>query len=92
MILKAFSLYDTKTGIYGTPFFMAHIGQAVRAIIDLAQDANTTIGRHPADYMLYQLGDFDDAVGMFDHLNPVAIGSVVSMLPRPQPALFEQEA
>lgn len=89
MNVKAFSLYDQKTGIYGVPFFMAHVGQAVRAVIDLATDTNTTIGRHPADYSLVSLGEFDDATGIFVSRPPEAIGSVVSMLPAvKQSALF----
>lgn len=91
MKITAFSLFDTKTGVYGTPFFMLHVGQAVRAVQDLGNDMNTTIGRHPADYSLVILGEFDDATGAFDN-SLVVIGSVVSFLtPRPSPEpLFTQ--
>lgn len=65
MMIKVFCLYDTKTGIFGTPFFMQHVGQAVRACQDLGADLSTTIGRHPADYMLCELGEFDDNSGSF---------------------------
>lgn len=82
MMLKAFCLYDTKTGIYGTPWFMAHVGQAIRAVQDLANDPNTTIGRHPADYMLVELGFYDDQNGTFTNQQN-HIGTVVHFL---QPA------
>lgn len=86
MITQCFCLFDTKTGIHGVPFFMKHIGEAVRAIQDLAADLNTTVGRHPADFYLVQLGSFDDENGVFTNAQ-VHIGSVVNMMaPRPAPS------
>lgn len=88
MIIKAFSLLDMKTGMFNTPFFMAHTGQAIRACMDLGQDMNTTVGRHPADFMLCEVGTFDDQTGQLLALNPLQLGTVASFLPRPQLELF----
>jgi hypothetical protein len=81
MKMIAFSLLDMKTGHFNTPFFMTHPGQAIRAIIDLGQDLNTTVGRHPADFVLCQLGGFDDQTGAFDQVVPQQLGTVASYLP-----------
>lgn len=91
MQLRIFALYDIKSGAHGTPFFMHHVGEAVRACIDLGQDANTTVGRHPADFALHELGTFETDTGLIVPQQPVSHGSVVSFLPRPQGAgpLFE---
>lgn len=92
MITIGFSLLDTKTGIFNAPFFMAHAGQAIRACTDLGQDPNTTVGRHPADFMLCQLGTFDDQTGMFAIGTPTPLGTVASFLPvraMPPGSLFE---
>lgn len=90
MMLKAFSLYDTKTGTYATPFFMRHAGEALRAVTDLAQDLNTTVGRHPSDFALMQIGEFDDSTGLFQPQQPASLGMVVSFLPAPAAApLFD---
>lgn len=83
MKLLAFTLLDMKTGHFNTPFFMTHPGQAIRAIIDLGQDPSTTIGRHPADFVLCQLGGFDDQTGAFDQVVPQQLGTVASFLPTP---------
>lgn len=92
MILKAFSFLDTKTGHFNTPFFMPHHGQAIRVAVDLADDLSTTIGRHPADFVLCELGEFDDQTGAFKSAVPVQLGVVTSFLPaRPTP-LFDPEA
>jgi len=64
VILKAFSIQDVKGEVFHTPFFFAAVGQAVRAFKDLANDANTIIGRHPGDYKLVEVGVFDDATGV----------------------------
>lgn len=84
MQLRIFALYDIKSGAHGTPFFMHHVGEAVRACIDLGQDAQTTVGRHPADFALHELGTFDTDTGLITPQQPVSHGSVVSFLPRPQ--------
>jgi hypothetical protein len=81
MITQVFSLFDTKAGIYGQPFFMQHVSQAVRAVQDLCSDGETTVGRHPADFTLCRLGQFDDNTGAFaaEYQN---IGPCVSFIER----------
>lgn len=63
MITHAFSIYDRKSLQYHPPFFASAPGQAVRNLQDLVNDANTTIGRHPGDYVLFRIGAYDDSNG-----------------------------
>lgn len=63
MKLKIFSVYDSKALAYGVPFFMPSVGSAVRAFSDLANDPQSMVNRHPTDYVLYEVGEFDDTVG-----------------------------
>lgn len=91
MNLLVFSFLDIKTGIFTTPFFMAHRGQAIRATMDLVQDTTTTIGRHPADYQLCEIGQFDDQSGQLQPQAPLPLGTAASYLPTPQPTLFYRE-
>lgn len=86
MITKAFALYDTKAGMFHAPFFMPHMGQAIRAVIDLGTDLNTTVGRHPSDFALYDLGTFDDSTGVMSPTPPSNLGLVSGFLPA-QPRL-----
>lgn len=60
MKLQAFSVYDEKAQAYNTPFFQLQIAQAIRHFSDLSQDTKTTINRHPEDYSLYHIGEWDD--------------------------------
>jgi hypothetical protein len=71
VILKAFAVYDTKAQCYAPPFFMASVGSAVRAFGDLANDRQSTINKHPEDYILYEIGTFDDNKGQLVAKLPV---------------------
>lgn len=85
MITKAFALFDTKGQMFNVPFFMPQLGMAVRAIVDLGSDLNTTVGRHPGDFALFELGSFDDQSGQMIPCTPINHGLVSTFLPQ-QPA------
>lgn len=75
--LKAFSIYDVKAEVYSPPFFLMTNGLAVRQFEQLANDLQTTIGQHPADFTLFEIGHFDDASGTLVNLqanNPLGAG------------------
>lgn len=82
MQLKAFCLLDTKVQAFHAPFFMAHVGHAIRACSELAQDMSTTVGRHPADFMLFEVGTFDDQTGSLSaSATPINHGPVLAFIP-----------
>lgn len=76
MNLKAFSILDTKADTFNVPFFMRTTGEAVRAFADLANDPQSNIYRHPDDYRLFHVADFDQELGAFSQLpKPIPLGS-----------------
>lgn len=79
MITHAFSLLDIKTGIYHPPFFFPHEALAVRAVVNLANDANTHISRNPLDFVLYHVGNFDDSTGVLTAGPPKLYGSAFQL-------------
>lgn len=81
MIVTAYSFFDSKVGIFHPPFFMLHRGQAFRAALELASDMSTQIGRHPADFVLFELGQFNDQTGALETVAPINLGVVQSFLP-----------
>ncbi|QCQ84725.1 nonstructural protein [Blackfly microvirus SF02] len=91
MLLNAYTLYDNKALVYSPPFFASAHGQAVRLVMEVAQDTNTTVGRHPSDFTLYCIGLFDDAAGSLlsadvrEH-----ISDVLPLAPRRHPDFFGQ--
>lgn len=64
MITSVFSIYDNKACTFGAPFTFAHVGQAIRAFGDLANDPQSMCFRHPADFSLVKIGTFDDDTGV----------------------------
>ncbi|WNK12661.1 MAG: nonstructural protein [Microvirus sp.] len=87
MRLKAFALLDTKVSAFHTPFFMAHTGHAIRACGELGADLSTTVGRHPADFILYEIGEFDDSRGsLLPHDLPINLGPVLAFIPQRSPS------
>lgn len=57
---KIYTIYDTKSEAYLQPFFLKTHGLAVRTFTDCVNDPKHQFGRHPADYNLFFLGDFED--------------------------------
>lgn len=71
MKLNCYSIYDRKALQYHPPFFQSTDGAAVRSFADLVNDAQSTISRHPADYVLYKVGTYDDQVGLMEAASPL---------------------
>lgn len=70
MKLKIFSIYDTKALSYGVPFFMQTTASAVREYGDLVNDERSSIHKHPSDYVLFQIGEYDDGTGVVVSVSP----------------------
>jgi len=65
MQTKVFAIFDVKAKSYGQPFFVPHNGIALRMFSDLVVDDKSSISKHPEDYKLYYLGEYDDVAGNF---------------------------
>lgn len=63
MKMVIYSIYDTAAAAYMRPFFVQSDGQATRMFTDIALDAEHEVGKHPEDYSLHRLGQFDDNNG-----------------------------
>lgn len=80
MLHKAFSLYDVKGLTFSPPFFMLTDGLATRAFGDLVGDRGTMVGRHPRDYQLFHVGEFDDRSGLLAASQPRLVIDGAGML------------
>lgn len=63
MNMKIFSIFDEKTEVYSKPFYELTIGSAIRVFSDAANDPQSPFSKHPEDYTLFLIGDFDDNTG-----------------------------
>lgn len=89
MMLNAYTIYDRKALQYHAPFFAVADGAAVRNLQDLANDPNTTIGRHPGDFVLYRCGGYDDASGQLLPVSALQHIADALALVKQQPGLFD---
>jgi len=81
MIIKAYSLYDHKSGLYSMPWFFANDITAIRTVRQFASEAGTTVARYPEDFSLHCIGSFDDNVGLLGSAHPVTdLGRVQTIL------------
>ena len=87
MELRVYSIYDSKAGAFNTPFFMATDELAIRAAKDTVSDKETIFHRHPDDFVLYQVGVFNnttgEVVGYSPALHVVAFVQLVEQQPLP---------
>lgn len=68
-MLKVFAIYDRKVEAYMQPMFFQTVGQAVRGFSDACKDEKSNLAKHPGDFVLEQLGEFDEHSG---ELSPLA--------------------
>lgn len=69
-ILKVFSVYDSKVGVYETLFTFRTTGEAIRSFSVICTDPKSKFCVHPTDFALFELGTFDDSTAKVD-LYPV---------------------
>lgn len=60
MKLKIFTIYDVKSETYLQPFYMKTKGEAIRGFYEALNDPQTTFAKYPADFTLFEIGEFDD--------------------------------
>ncbi|UDN67624.1 nonstructural protein [robinz microvirus RP_76] len=89
MVLHGYSVFDRKALVYHAPWFAVSDGAAARSFADLATDPNTSVGRHPGDYVLYLVADWDDTAGIVMPISPaVHVVDALSLVPSRQPDFF----
>lgn len=61
---------DSSADVFGVPMFLGSRGQAIRSFSDEVQRVadNNIMNRHPSDFELFFIGEFDDAQASFDLL------------------------
>lgn len=64
MKTKAYSIFDSKVGSYCSPFFLRSKGEAIRVFTDLANDSKQNISKYPEDFVLFEIGDYDEETGL----------------------------
>lgn len=78
--LQIFSVYDKKAVAYGNPFYYHQKGQAIRGFEDAVNEPTSPFGKHPEDFALFHIGEWDDTTGVITPLkNPVPIEEALNV-------------
>lgn len=70
-MLKLCSIHDTKSEGWMNPLVFQANAQAVRSFADAVRNKESDIGKHPEDYHLYVIGEFDPHSGVVVPCEPV---------------------
>lgn len=80
MTVKVFAVFDVKVGAYQAPFVAGAVGQAVRMFGDAVQNRESPFNKHPEDYRLFLLGEFEDSTGRLTASEPQLISEAVAFV------------
>lgn len=80
MKLNAYTIYDVASGTYMRPFFAQADGEAIRGFKDIACDADHSVGKHPEDYTLFRIGEFNDNTGKMAGETPEKLATALEMV------------
>lgn len=80
MKMNVYSVYDKAVNAFLQPFYARSAGEAIRSFTELANDSNTNVGRHPTDFLLMFLGEYDDNSGLFNCQEPMRLLGATEVL------------
>lgn len=81
MRYKICVIRDRALDAFGVPVFVASKGQAIRSFSDEVNrvDPNNSLNKHPEDFEMFYLGEYDDETATFECERPqqLAVGKDV---------------
>lgn len=80
MNLRICSIRDQKAEAWMTPLFFQSKAQAVRSFGDAVNDGQSEFSKHPEDYVLFYLGDWDPEYGALLPTEPESLAVGVNLL------------
>lgn len=89
MILKLYSVFDSKLACFGKPWYGISDAGAIREFGDAVNDGsnpNNQWFKHPEDFSLFYLGEFNDELGVIECVKPAPLALVTAS------ALFTSKA
>lgn len=60
---QVYSVKDVKVSVFHAPMLLLNDAEARRVFSDVIADPQSPLAKHPADFTLYRLGEFDDNSG-----------------------------
>lgn len=71
------TIYDVKAQAYLPPFFLPNLDMGIRVFSDCLEDKTHQFSKHPEDYTLFTVGEFNDENGGLEIHPPQSLGNGV---------------
>lgn len=71
--MKIYAIKDVAIEAFGQPIFVRAQGQAVRSFMDECKNPESQLNKHPNDYELYYIGEYQDETGTIMGVTPERI-------------------
>lgn len=69
------AVYDSKAEMFNQPMFFKAKGEGIRAFMDECNRDGSAIEKHPEDYTLFEIGQYNVETGLLVPLStPVSMG------------------
>jgi hypothetical protein len=85
MIHELIAIYDLKAQLYGKPVCVVSDASAIRSFGDAVNDPQTEYNKHPEDYILFNIGQYDDSTGNFEQSTPTELAKALALKERATP-------
>jgi hypothetical protein len=79
MITKLYTVRDSKTKAFFSPFHSLNEATARRSIAECMCDDSHAFSRFAQDYDLFYVGEYDDSTGCYDVHEPVHVSSLLTI-------------
>lgn len=76
-MLKIYAVKDNAIETYGNPFFVKAQGAAIRSFMDECKNTESAFNKHPADYDLYHLGEYNEETGLITSNEPERVARAI---------------
>lgn len=80
--LQLLAVKDRQLNAFMRPFAAQTIGQAIRSFRDETNNAQSEINKHPEDYELYHLGEFEEENGVIIGITPKQVALATNLIER----------
>lgn len=71
--MKIYAIKDQAIEAFGQPFFVQAQGMAVRMFMDETHNRESQISKHPEDFELWYLGEYEPTTGQVTNNQPERI-------------------
>lgn len=81
MKLQVFTVYDSKIEAFASPFICKTKGEAIRSWIDIVNDRQSAFSKHPEDFTLMHIAEYDDSSGRYENFTvPKSLGLAIEYI------------